>query len=696
MSRHYGHRPRDYRYGESQYKHFRNGKLIKPEEDPFMHFQRRESFFADNPNLDDVAQTVSPDSFNDNEYEQLLSKYADGGAYSSHGQRVENQRHVQNVKDKINSMKKKFQSLALVCDYVEGMEKYEHALETDPDSKMVKELTKKLENLKTAPKIHTNELSYAASSGSTSAPKQYGVSLADKRRQKAIATAKQVSSSASSRSQSRAGSPCRGGAHLAIPPVRLCESASPSRLHQPHHIYHPQNQPQSAQQHQHSSRSSSPHQRYGPRAPHCSSPIRFLTTPARSRNDSTCRPETRDVATQVGRARISSDSDDEKHRDSGVSTHDEDEDRSRSRKKLDSRLKRELLKPKFFLNESGNLVRVGSDDSIGDADDASSAPPPPAPKPSTNVETAAATSSVPAAAPVVAPVFRVYYDLVSSACRALYLFLKMASVNFEGHLVQLRAGDQFQPEFAKLSPAHRLPVMDDDGFLLREATAICRYIAAKNDLPGQWRIDCGVGAGKSDIEEKHNGLEPGDAFAFCDEHGNSDVSGAINNNDSERNSNNSNNSNNNALEKLRACARVDDYLSWHQGHLRPTCLQLFTQATLTPILSGQPPDFRRLKALKMELDNHCQFLETVFLDERPFIGGEQIGICDLFAICELMQPYAAGFDIRQSNLRRVRQWVERVKRETRPFFDEAHVEIIKIWESKGRYIIDEFDDFVGQ
>ena len=60
-----------------------------------------------------------------------------------------------------------------------------------------------------------------------------------------------------------------------------------------------------------------------------------------------------------------------------------------------------------------------------------------------------------------------------------------------------------------------------------------------------------------------------------------------------------------------------------------------------------------------------------------------------------MQPYAAGFDVRQSSLRRVRQWIERVKRETRPFFDEANAEIMKIWETKGRYLIDEYDDYVA-
>ena len=41
----------------------------------------------------------------------------------------------------------------MVCDYVEGMEKYEQALETDPESKMVKELSHKLEKLKSTPKV---------------------------------------------------------------------------------------------------------------------------------------------------------------------------------------------------------------------------------------------------------------------------------------------------------------------------------------------------------------------------------------------------------------------------------------------------------------------------------------------------------------------------------------------------------------
>jgi len=605
-----------------------------------MHFQRRKSFFADNPKLDDVAQSCSSESFDDREYEDLLSKYSDGGAYSSHGRAMENQQQVQNVKDKITSMKKKFQSLAMVCDYVEGMEKYEHALETDPDSKMVKELTHKLENLRAAPKIHTNEHSYASSSGNNAEPKQYGISLADKRRQMARANL-QVSSAASSRVPSRASSPSRS----ALPANRLREASSPSR-HQAHHA-----PPRDGSPLRHLAAAN---------AAHRASPHRFITVPARSRNCSTSRPDTRDVATQVGRARISSDSDDEKQRDSGVSTHDEDEENARGRKKIDNRLKRELLKPKFYLNESGNLVRVSSDDSLADVLSADGLPPKPPTASSASTATAAAATT-PGAPPL-----RIYYDFVSSSCRALYVFLKLAAVEFEAHPVQLRAGEQFQPEFEKLSPARRLPVMDDDGFILREAMPICRYIAEKRGLAKRW-CHCELGSDGGLSVAAGKGSEDNDSNVFVDEE--------------------------TSDETIKSRAIMDEYLSWHQSHLRPVCLQIFTQATLTPILSGQPPDFRRLKALKIELDKHCQYLENVFLQKGEFIGGREVGICDLFAVCELMQPYAAGFDVRQSNLRRVRQWIERVKRETRPFFDEANAEVMKIWESKGRYVIDEYDDF---
>ena len=37
-----------------------------------------------------------------------------------------------------------------------------------------------------------------------------------------------------------------------------------------------------------------------------------------------------------------------------------------------------------------------------------------------------------------------------------------------------------------------------------------------------------------------------------------------------------------------------------------------------------------------------------------------------------MQPIAAGYNLNQEKFPRVDDWMERVKKETRPYFDEAH------------------------
>ncbi len=49
-------------------------------------------------------------------------------------------------------------------------------------------------------------------------------------------------------------------------------------------------------------------------------------------------------------------------------------------------------------------------------------------------------------------------------------------------------------------------------------------------------------------------------------------------------------------------------------------------------------------------------------------------IIDLdLGICELMQPIAAGYNLNKDKFPRVFDWMERVKKETQPYFDQAHV-----------------------
>ena len=52
-------------------------------------------------------------------------------------------------------------------------------------------------------------------------------------------------------------------------------------------------------------------------------------------------------------------------------------------------------------------------------------------------------------------------------------------LDYELRLVDLTKGDQKAPAFLALNPNGRMPVLDDDGFVLWESNAIVEYLAAK-------------------------------------------------------------------------------------------------------------------------------------------------------------------------------------------------------------------------
>ncbi len=50
----------------------------------------------------------------------------------------------------------------------------------------------------------------------------------------------------------------------------------------------------------------------------------------------------------------------------------------------------------------------------------------------------------------------------------------------ELRVVDLFRGDQMKPEFVALNPNRRMPVLEDEGFVLWESNAILHYLASKN------------------------------------------------------------------------------------------------------------------------------------------------------------------------------------------------------------------------
>lgn len=61
-----------------------------------------------------------------------------------------------------------------------------------------------------------------------------------------------------------------------------------------------------------------------------------------------------------------------------------------------------------------------------------------------------------------------YYDLMSQPCRAVYIFLKMTGIPYQAKEIALRKAEHMSEEYMRINPFKKVPVIDDDGFLLTE------------------------------------------------------------------------------------------------------------------------------------------------------------------------------------------------------------------------------------
>ncbi len=85
---------------------------------------------------------------------------------------------------------------------------------------------------------------------------------------------------------------------------------------------------------------------------------------------------------------------------------------------------------------------------------------------------------------------RLYHHPLSSNSRRALLAAAHLQVPVERVLVDLAHGEQRAPAFLELNPNHRVPVLDDDGFVLWESYAIMQYLADKT--PGQTVYPAGL------------------------------------------------------------------------------------------------------------------------------------------------------------------------------------------------------------
>lgn len=63
------------------------------------------------------------------------------------------------------------------------------------------------------------------------------------------------------------------------------------------------------------------------------------------------------------------------------------------------------------------------------------------------------------------------------------------ALDCEVHPIDLGRGDQLTPHYLTLNPNHKMPTLEDDGFVLWESNAILFYLASKQGDCGLWPSD---------------------------------------------------------------------------------------------------------------------------------------------------------------------------------------------------------------
>ncbi|XP_072443151.1 glutathione S-transferase theta-3-like [Chiloscyllium punctatum] len=214
-----------------------------------------------------------------------------------------------------------------------------------------------------------------------------------------------------------------------------------------------------------------------------------------------------------------------------------------------------------------------------------------------------------------------YLDLHSQPCRAVYIFAKKNNIAFEFKQVDLSIGQQYSEDFGKVNPLRLVPALKDGDFTMGESVAILKYLACKYKTPDHWY--------------------PAD---------------------------------------LQRRARVDEYLAWQHMTIRYQGCRIFMFRGLLPVLTGQPVPKDRMDEAVQDLQTAIQSFEDTFLQDRPYIAGQEVSLADLVALVELMQPVGTGLDPLEGRPK-LMEWRERVKREVgKELFDEAHEKQMKCME----------------
>jgi len=208
---------------------------------------------------------------------------------------------------------------------------------------------------------------------------------------------------------------------------------------------------------------------------------------------------------------------------------------------------------------------------------------------------------------------KLYLDYLSQPCRAIYMYCKANDIEFENVQIDLLKGEHKTEEYKKISPQCCVPCLVEGDWNLTESVAILKYLAA--------------------TKAKSDSMYPTDA---------------------------------------RARARVDEFLSWQHTAIRPGGVGVFVTVVFLAGFAKKPVDEELLKEKVVKVEGALDHMENVFLKDQKYLAGNTLTMADLLGISEVMQPATLSYDVCKGRPK-LAAWMERVKNDLKPHFDETIV-----------------------
>ncbi len=195
---------------------------------------------------------------------------------------------------------------------------------------------------------------------------------------------------------------------------------------------------------------------------------------------------------------------------------------------------------------------------------------------------------------------KLYYDPITTSSRSVTFFLFDQRIDFQEKVISISAGEHRNDAFERVNPNQQVPVLEDDGFVLRQSSAIMKYIAEK------------VGSG---------------AYPTG----------------------------------LRQRAAVNEAMDWFgTNFFTGFCLFLAYRRVLPPLRALSPATHRDLEDLGRAMTTkYLRVLDRCMLADAHYVAGQEITIADYFGFTYVTLGELIDFDF--GPYPNVRAWLARMR-----------------------------------